>query len=72
MSNIEWTYKLAVGAGQAEDADGVLLDKTRKHTLSISVKGGQKQLQTLIANIAPIIAEAGGQETLDTFNLLEA
>ena len=48
MGNVEWNYNISKGSGQKKDKDSVLIDKSTEHKLSISVKGDEDQLLTII------------------------
>jgi len=65
MNNIEWTYNISKSSGQKKDKDNIIVDKPIDHKLSISAKGTEEQLLTLIQKLAPLISKTGGQETLD-------
>ncbi|MBL4817956.1 MAG: hypothetical protein JKY15_01815 [Deltaproteobacteria bacterium] len=65
MGNVEWNYKISRGSGQKKDKDDILIDQSTKFNLSISAKGSEENLLTIIQKLAPLIAKIGGQETLD-------
>lgn len=64
MKSIEWNYKITKSNGQKQEKDVGIVPRGTEFKLSLSAKGDQGQLETLMEKIAPLIAKLGGQDTL--------
>jgi len=64
MDQIEWNYKITKSNGQKKEKDVGIVPRGTEFKLSLSAKGSNEQLTTLMEKIAPLIAKLGGQDTL--------